>query len=141
MLRQLLQLDHKLWRNTLLRRLLAFSDAVAILTAIGLLTVVAHDSSTAYWLIAFVPIWLVLAKTYGLYDRDHRALRHLTIDEVPALLVWVLTAALGTTALARMSVGGADGIADAFALWLLASGTTFGARSLTRTVWRRATPP
>src|SRR5437870_12908327 len=69
-LRQLLQLDHKLWRNTLLRRLLAFSDAVAILVAIGLLSVVAHQSSTTFWLIAFVPIWLVLAKTYGLHDRD-----------------------------------------------------------------------
>jgi exopolysaccharide biosynthesis polyprenyl glycosylphosphotransferase len=140
-LRQLLQLDHKLWRNTLLRRLLAFSDAVAVLVAIGLLTVVGHNSNTTYWLIASVPAWLVLAKTYGLYDRDHRSLRHLTIDEVPALLVWVLTAALATTALARMSVGGADSIADAFALWLLACGTTFVGRSLTRAIWRRATPP
>src|SRR5690242_14587067 len=50
-LRQLLQLDHKLWRNTLLRRLLAFSDAVAILLAVGVLSLVARDSSTTLWLI------------------------------------------------------------------------------------------
>src|SRR4051812_16099502 len=88
LLRRLLQLDHKLWRNTLLRRLLAASDAIAIVVAISLLSALSHG--TPFWLIAFVPIWLVLAKTYGLYDRDHRAMRHLTIDEVPALLVWVL---------------------------------------------------
>jgi hypothetical protein len=27
-------------------------------------------------------------KLAGLYDRDHRTLRHLTVDELPWLLVW-----------------------------------------------------
>ena len=61
-LRQLLQLDHKLWRNTLLRRLLAFSDAVAILVAIGLLTVVARDVTSTFWLIVFDLVVIVLLR-------------------------------------------------------------------------------
>ena len=32
-----------------------------------------------------VPVWIVLAKLHGLYDRDQRSLRHLTVDELPAL--------------------------------------------------------
>src|SRR6059036_2825514 len=139
-LRVLLQLDHKLWRNTLLRRLLAISDAAAVLVASALVVAVQDHADRIVWLMAFTPIWLVLAKTFGLYDRDHRALRHLTIDEVPTLLVWVLTASLVTTSLARIVTGGGGRLAYAVTLALLASGTTFFGRSLVRFVWRRVTP-
>jgi exopolysaccharide biosynthesis polyprenyl glycosylphosphotransferase len=139
-LRVLLSLDHKLWRNTLLRRLLALSDAIAVLMASVLVVAVQDHADRIVWLMAFTPIWIVLAKTFGLYDRDHRAMRHLTIDEVPTLLVWVLTASLVTTSLARIVTGGGGRLAYAVTLALLASGTTFVGRSLVRIVWRRVTP-
>jgi exopolysaccharide biosynthesis polyprenyl glycosylphosphotransferase len=141
-LRVLLQLDHKLWRNTLLRRLLAISDAVAVLFAFGLVVAAQDHADRIVWLMAFTPIWLILAKTFGLYDRDHRSMRHMTIDEVPTLLVWVLTASLVTTSLARVVSGGGGGrLAYAVTLALIASGTTFVCRSFVRMIWRRVTPP
>jgi exopolysaccharide biosynthesis polyprenyl glycosylphosphotransferase len=33
----------------------------------------------------------VLAKLFGLYDRDHKVIRHLTVDEAPYLALWALT--------------------------------------------------
>ena len=32
----------------------------------------------------------------GLYDRDHRTLRHLTADEIPRILLWVVTGTAAT---------------------------------------------
>ena len=40
----------------------------------------------AIWLLAFLPVWILVAKLAGLYDADHRALRHLTVDEAPAIV-------------------------------------------------------
>ena len=42
-----------------------------------------------FWAFLFLPIWPLFAKLFGLYDRDHRALRHLTADEVPSIFAWV----------------------------------------------------
>ena len=37
---------------------------------------------TAVWSLGYLPVWVVAAKLFGLYDRDHRTLRHLTVDEL-----------------------------------------------------------
>src|SRR5581483_10212582 len=66
------------WRDGLLRRMLASADVVAVL--VGSLV-------QLLWSLAFLPAWIVLAKLLDLYDRDQRSIRHLTIDEVPLLLV------------------------------------------------------
>ncbi len=42
----------------------------------------------AIWMLAFLPVWILLAKLAGLYDADHRAMRHLTVDEAPAIIAW-----------------------------------------------------
>jgi hypothetical protein len=53
-----------------------------------------------------IPLWILFAKLFGLYDRDHRALRHLTIDELPSLAGWVASGAIAV-ALA-LDVAGAE---------------------------------
>ena len=70
----------RFWRDTRRRRMLASGDLAAALIA----TAVAVPSSLASvtWAIAFVPAWIVVAKLLGLYDRDQRSIRHLTIDEL-----------------------------------------------------------
>ncbi|MBA3748465.1 MAG: exopolysaccharide biosynthesis polyprenyl glycosylphosphotransferase [Solirubrobacterales bacterium] len=40
--------------------------------------------------LAMTPIWLVSAKLMGLYDRDHRVLRHVAADELPQLATWAV---------------------------------------------------
>ena len=125
------------WRDALRRRMLALADAVAAAagTAAAGLSV-----AEAPWALVFMPLWLVLAKLVGLYDRDHQAIRHLTIDEVPLIVAW---AAAGTACLAlllpltpagSLSAGGAAGMFAGVAL------TAFAARGAARALWRRVTP-
>ncbi len=68
-----------------MRRLLAAADAVAI--ACGLLVIgLSHPARPfhLYWWGALtIPIWLLLFKGYGLYDRDIRRINYSTVDDVP----------------------------------------------------------
>ena len=80
------------WRDASRRRFLALADVCAAAVATTLVTVPATGT---FWALLFLPLWLLIAKLFGLYDRDHRALRHLTADEVPSILAWVgVTSAL-----------------------------------------------
>ncbi len=75
------------WRDSLRRRLLAGADLLAVVLASAL---VLSGDATRLWALAFLPAWLLMTKLLGLYDRDHRAIRHLTIDEVPAIFASAL---------------------------------------------------
>ena len=52
--------------------------------------------ATLFWAVLFSPVWVLVVKLHGLYDHDHRRIRHSTLDELPAL---VSASALGTLAL------------------------------------------
>jgi exopolysaccharide biosynthesis polyprenyl glycosylphosphotransferase len=93
------------------------------------------------WVVLAAPLWILLAKVHGLYHRDQRALRHLTVDEIPAIVFWSLT---GTALLALVLGATPTGSLDAVAaLWL--AGTVavaaFVFRAGARLAWRRLTPP
>src|SRR5205823_3980639 len=75
----------------LLRRMLALADVLAVSAAAVIVGLWGSGPAAALLLILCAPIWIVAAKFAGLYDRDHRTLRHLTIDELPWLLVWTLS--------------------------------------------------
>src|SRR5665811_619509 len=85
-------------QGALLRRLLASADWAAMVATLCIVTVATRqtDVSTLFWAILFSPAWLVVLKMHGLYDNDHRRIRHSTLDELSAL---VSAAALGTLAL------------------------------------------
>jgi exopolysaccharide biosynthesis polyprenyl glycosylphosphotransferase len=126
-------------RDPLRRRMLATGDAV---TLVAVALALAWTSSEAALLsLLFAPVWLVLAKLHGLYDRDHRALRHLTVDEVPGIFIWATT---GTTLLVLFlhSVG-ASGVraSSVVVVWLVAVLGAVSLRGIVRSVWRRITPP
>ena len=89
--------------------------AVVFAALVGAL---AGDGVPAIWIALAVPVWLVLAKLYGLYDNDHRALRHLTVDELPSLIAWATTGA--ATHFALMSIVGQQSVAAPAAVrfWL-----------------------
>ena len=78
------------------RRMLAAADVIAGVAAAAI--VLSGDPSWI-WALAPLPLWVVVAKLVGLYDRDHKVIRHLTVDELPNILAWAgLVAAI--TALA-----------------------------------------
>ncbi|HEX3324384.1 MAG TPA: sugar transferase [Solirubrobacterales bacterium] len=85
-------------RGALLRRMLATGDWAAIVVALCVATAVTSttDVGTLFWAVLFTPAWILVLKLHGLYDNDHRRIRHSTLDELPSL---VSASALGTIAL------------------------------------------
>jgi exopolysaccharide biosynthesis polyprenyl glycosylphosphotransferase len=130
------------WREALLRRMLAMADAVsALAVSLSLGVVFGGRFAQMLWSALFLPVWLLLAKIHGLYDRDHRALRHLTVDELPAIFIW---ATMGTSLLAlflAVTPAGALSVAAAVEAWLIVLCSAFVLRAAARMLWRRITPP
>lgn len=85
-------------RGALLRRLLALGDWGALLAALAVVTASTSstDTGTFFWAVLFSPSWVLVVKLHGLYDNDHRRIRHSTLDELPSL---VSTSVLGTLVL------------------------------------------
>src|SRR6201987_1522709 len=124
----------------LLRRLLAMADVFAISAAAAIVGLWGSGVSGALLLVLSAPIWLVTAKLAGLYGRDHRTLRHLTVDELPWLLVWTLSStALLTLLLAPFPALDLSSD-DRLIVWATALGLGFGFRAGARAFWRRITP-
>jgi exopolysaccharide biosynthesis polyprenyl glycosylphosphotransferase len=125
----------------LLRRMLAAADVAAVAAAAVAVGFWGSGPSASLLLVLTAPIWIVTAKLAGLYDRDHRTLRHLTVDEVPWLIFW----ALAGVALVGVVVAPFPELALSADDGLLVLGTVlvFGAlfRATARALWRRVTPP
>ncbi|HXS48288.1 MAG TPA: hypothetical protein VN756_12600, partial [Solirubrobacterales bacterium] len=85
-------------RGSLLRRMLATGDWVTLVATLCIVTAASPktDVGTLFWATMFSPIWVLVLKLHGLYDNDHRRIRHSTLDELSSL---VAAAALGTLAL------------------------------------------
>src|ERR671926_435720 len=75
----------RFWRDARRRRMLALADVIA---AVAASIVIASSTSHAIYALVLLPGWVLIAKLIGLYDRDHVAIRHLTIDETPAIAAW-----------------------------------------------------
>jgi exopolysaccharide biosynthesis polyprenyl glycosylphosphotransferase len=126
------------WRDAHRRRYLALADICAAALATLVATVPATGS---FWAFLFLPVWPLFAKLFGLYDRDHRALRHLTADEVPALFAWAGVTTAAVVALLSLTPAGVVDWGVAFGLFVAASFAAIGFRSLTRSLWWKRTPP
>jgi exopolysaccharide biosynthesis polyprenyl glycosylphosphotransferase len=127
------------WRDALRRRLLAVGDGVSALAASAALAVTAVDA--AFWAALFLPVWILLAKIYGLYDRDHRALRYLTVDEIPRIAIWALTGTAVVIGLLTLTPARTPTFAEALAVCLAAGMTAIVLRGAARVFWRALTPP
>ena len=126
------------WRDAHRRRYLALADLCAATLATLAVTVPATGT---FWGFLFLPIWPLFAKLFGLYDRDHRALRHLTADEVPAIFAWVGVTTAVLVALLSLTPVGLLEWGPAIALFFAASFAAISFRSLTRWLWWKRTPP
>jgi exopolysaccharide biosynthesis polyprenyl glycosylphosphotransferase len=121
--------------------MLAGADAAAALTvAVWLAVAPGGTLVDSLWAIVFLPVWIVIAKLLGLYDRDQRTLRHLTVDELPNLVVLALagTAALNLFLWATPAGTQAFGARATACLVAFLAVTAF--RAAARTAWRRIVP-
>jgi exopolysaccharide biosynthesis polyprenyl glycosylphosphotransferase len=125
----------------LLRRMLAAGDLLAVAAAAVLVGLFGSGAAASLLLVLSAPIWIVTAKLAGLYDRDHRTLRHLTVDELPWLVVWALSSTALLTLLLAPFPALASSSADRLLIWGTVLGLGFLFRAAARGVWRRVTPP
>ncbi|HZT54533.1 MAG TPA: exopolysaccharide biosynthesis polyprenyl glycosylphosphotransferase [Gaiellaceae bacterium] len=127
--------------DAVLHRLLAAADALTIAAAAAIVGLWGSGPAGALLLVLSAPVWIVTAKLVGLYDRDHRTLRHLTVEELPWIIVW----ALGGTAVLTLLVAPFPGLAlssnDRLFVWSAALVLGFAFRGAARALWRRTTPP
>ncbi len=80
------------------RRLLALCDVAGLLLALALALLIQGSRTDGAELMAYViatlPVWVLICKLYGLYDRDAKRISHSAVDDLPrlfhALLVGLL---------------------------------------------------
>ena len=74
-------------RDTVGRLLLATADAVSVVVAWLILSVLPFSELLfTWWVVAYVPFFALLAKAAGLYDRDQFVLHKTTLDEAPKIV-------------------------------------------------------
>jgi exopolysaccharide biosynthesis polyprenyl glycosylphosphotransferase len=132
-------------RGAILRRLLALSDWVSLVvgTSVSYLLVTGPPMkpSSIAWSAAFGPAWVLVMKLHGLYDQDHRRIRHSTLDELPALFSAVV---IGTVVIGILTRITPAPYISGTALSILAVTAFFvGAsmRGLIRQIWHSRRPP
>ena len=125
------------WRDALRRRMLAIADTIAATTAI---LGAGMSVAEAPWGVVFLPIWLLLAKLFNLYDRDHEAIRHLTVDEVPKLVAWAAGGTASVALLLPLTPAESLTTGDAARMFVGAALLAFVLRGAARWLWRRVTP-
>jgi len=128
-------------RGALLRRLLALGDWSALLGALCLVTAASTttDVGVLFWAVLFSPSWVIVLKLHGLYDNDHRRIRHSTLDELPSLVSASVLATLVLDGLLAISPVGPLSPASAIGIGVGAFAGSFVLRGVLRFLFHRLT--
>jgi exopolysaccharide biosynthesis polyprenyl glycosylphosphotransferase len=126
----------------MLRRLLASGDWVAQVGALCVVTVASSTTNVAtlFWAVLFSPAWILVVKLHGLYDKDHRRIRHSTLDELPSLVSASVIGTLVLDGLLALSPVGPLSPKSAIGVGM---GTVLGSfvlRGTLRFLWHHLTP-
>jgi exopolysaccharide biosynthesis polyprenyl glycosylphosphotransferase len=125
----------------MLRRLLALGDWAAVLGGLCLVTATTSttDVATLFWAVLFSPAWILVVKLHGLYDNDHRRIRHSTLDELPSLVSASVLGTLVLDGLLALSPAGPLSPASAIAVGVAGLAGSFVSRGVLRFLWHRLT--
>jgi exopolysaccharide biosynthesis polyprenyl glycosylphosphotransferase len=128
-------------RGAILRRLLAGSDWLALTATLCVVTAATSttDVATLFWAVLFSPSWILVVKINGLYDNDHRRIRHSTLDELPALVSASMLGTLLLDGLLALSPAGPFAPGSAVAVGLGTLVGSFVLRGTIRFLWHRLT--
>jgi exopolysaccharide biosynthesis polyprenyl glycosylphosphotransferase len=128
----------RFWRDARRRRMLAVAD----ITAAAIASVVAISGiAYATWALLFLPVWVLIAKLVGLYDRDHRSIRHLTLDEIPSIAAWAGLGVAGLGLFMGLTERGVLTVPEAVLAGAVALGCGALFRAAARMLYRRITAP
>jgi exopolysaccharide biosynthesis polyprenyl glycosylphosphotransferase len=129
------------WRDALLRRMLALADSGAVLlVSVFFAFAPGGGWHLALWSAALLPIWILLAKLTGLYDNDHRALRHLTVDEFPQIFMWALQGSVIAGLIMYWLPSTSITVDKALEMLGIVLVAGFAFRGAMRVAWRRIVP-
>ena len=131
-------------RDYLLRRLLVSADIAGILCAVGLAAAYFATGSALtqlFWGFVSLPMFVLLFKAYGLYDRDAKRVSHSTVDDLPWLFHALLVGTLGLWFLFRYSPASELDMTEGLVFFGIALGAVFIARALARAASRFVIPP
>lgn len=82
-------------RDYALRRFLLGADICALVAAFAIVLLLSSNGPEQFlWSLATLPLWVVLFKVYGLYDRDIQRISHSSVDDLPWLFHSVLLGSL-----------------------------------------------
>jgi exopolysaccharide biosynthesis polyprenyl glycosylphosphotransferase len=128
-------------RGAMLRRLLAAGDWLAMIASLCVVTAAtsATDVATLFWAILFSPTWILVIKLHGLYDKDHRRIRHSTLDEVSSLVSATVVGTLVLDGLLALSPVGPLSPLSAIGFGVGALLGSFVLRGVIRFFWHRLT--
>jgi lipopolysaccharide/colanic/teichoic acid biosynthesis glycosyltransferase len=124
------------WGDARRRRLLALADCCAAAAAIAAVL----PPQRAIWAVAFLPVWVLVAKLAGLYDADHRAIRHLTVDEAPTIAAWGLIGAALVGLLVGLTPPEPPDLGEVAVIAAIAIAAGLLLRVSARAGWRVTTP-
>jgi exopolysaccharide biosynthesis polyprenyl glycosylphosphotransferase len=128
----------RFWRDQRRRRMLAMADLGAGIIASLLLV---GSAPRAVWALALLPGWVLIAKLFGLYDRDQRSIRHLTVDELSAIAAWVAACVAILGVLLPLTPAGDVAFQSVAGAWVVGTLAAVFMRGSMRWLWRRTTPP
>jgi exopolysaccharide biosynthesis polyprenyl glycosylphosphotransferase len=133
--------DQSRRRGAVLRRLLAVGDWAALMASLCIVTAASSstDIGTLFWATLFSPVWILVVKLNGLYDNDHRRIRHSTLDELPSLVSASVLGTLVLDGLLALTPAGPLSPASAIGLGVGALVGSFVLRGVIRFFWHRLT--
>jgi len=128
-------------RGAQLRRLLASGDWLAMVASLCVATAATSSANVAtlFWAVLFSPVWVLAVKLHGLYDHDHRRIRHSTLDELPALISASVLGTLALDGLLSLTPAGALSSKAGILVGVLVLAGSFTARAAIRFSWQRLT--
>jgi exopolysaccharide biosynthesis polyprenyl glycosylphosphotransferase len=113
---------------------------LCFLLAVGAMVAV-EGTRDPVWGLLMLPVWIGIAKMEGLYDADQPKIWHLTTDEAPAIVHWIVLSVAATLFFIRALPSETLTMESAIALFVVALGSAFGFRAAARAVWRWMVPP
>jgi exopolysaccharide biosynthesis polyprenyl glycosylphosphotransferase len=110
-------------RGWLVRRLMVVADLVGLVSAFALSEAFLTDApQPGEWnaLLAALPLWLLMAKLYGLYDRDEERADHSTVDDFVGVFHLVTVGAWLLLLGGRVTGAAAPAFTKLAGFWILA---------------------
>jgi exopolysaccharide biosynthesis polyprenyl glycosylphosphotransferase len=130
-------------RGWLVRRMLLAADVIGLAAAFAVTELLFFTGDglgserRALIFVATLPVWILAAKLYGLYDRDEERAIHSTADEVVSVLHLITVGAWGFVATSWFIGLAHPNQAKLTTFWVLAILSVIAMRWLARTLARR----